>query len=106
MKIRWVVFLALIFQGYSILTQSIHGVNLVGPFQDQLNATTIGDIKNLNANWISLTPEAEWNRRSLQLVEAQNNLNWVHIYEGYEKIILEAKSQGLKIVLKTTCNNS
>lgn len=81
-------------------SQSMKGVNIVGPFDAEQNITTIKDIAELNANWISLTPEAKLNRKSIEINESHADGTWTQSKEGYISLIEAAKAQDMKIVLK------
>ncbi len=80
--------------------QIVKGINVVGPFNSALNESSIQSIKQLNANWIALTPEASISRSDLSIHPTSNNQQWTHSPVGYINLIRAAKAKGVKIMLK------
>ena len=79
--------------------QQINGVSIVGPFIESENQI-LDELSDLNANWISLSPEVELDRKSLELEFIASPSHWTMDYKEYLRIINDAKNQNLKIFLK------
>lgn len=78
----------------------IKGINIVGPYDSNLNMTTVEKVKMLGANWISITPESILKRKDLRIVKESLNKEWIHNHEGYTSLIKNLKLSDLKIMLK------
>ena len=79
--------------------QLVKGVNLVGPFDQSRNETTISELVDLNAEWVCLLPEVTLDRVSLKL-ESPENENWSISESSCRKLIQECKKKGLKVLIK------
>ena len=79
----------------------INGVSFTGPrYSEDLNESSFEEIKNTNANWVSITPEVILNRATLQLRPDTENHWWGQKIEGSVAAIKMAKKAGLKVMLK------
>lgn len=81
-------------------SQKVNGICVVGPFEESITGDPYLLIKEMGANWIAFTPEAEIKRNSLKIIETENDLKWTQSTEGYIALIKEAKKTGLKVFLK------
>jgi len=99
MKIKLTfIMIALLWLG-QLSGQHMNGVCVVGSFEGN-RSTAIKEIKDLNANWISLSPEAKLDGQTLGLITEVENLLWSSDLTGYKKIIAKAKALDQKILLK------
>lgn len=79
--------------------QQINGVCLVGSFEER-NENVIEEINDLNANWISVSPEASLDGSTLTLNTIIENRLWTNDLQGYRQIIRQAKTLGKKVLFK------
>ncbi len=83
----------------SLPAQLVKGINLVGPFNQALNETTISELKKLNAEWVCLLPEVTLNRVSLEL-EPPHNEDWTLSQAGCRELIRDCRKRNLKVLIK------
>lgn len=96
---RYYFTILILFSVYHLGAQKINGVSIVGPFIDT-TSQAIQEIDELGANWISLNPEAVFDRQTMEVLLNEDNLFWSHKLEGYRGIIKKAKSLNQKVLLK------
>lgn len=78
----------------------ICGVNFTGPDRPPLREDKISEVKNSNANWIALIPEANLYRQNLKLDYDRFRQSYGEKTEAIIKAAVEAKSLGFKVMLK------
>ena len=83
----------------SLHAQLIKGINLVGPFNQALNETTISELMELNVEWVCLLPEVTLNRISLEL-EPPDNQDWTPSPAGCRELLRHCKKNNLKVLIK------
>lgn len=72
---------------------------MVGPFVES-NCSALEEIQALKANWISLSPEASLDGKTMTLKTSVEDRLWSNDLDGYKEIIDQAKTLGQKILLK------
>ncbi len=77
----------------------IGGVSVVSPPQ-KVDETWVQSVKKLNAGWVAVMPYAFGSAGVSSLKFDQDHQWWGERFEGIQTIIHQAKSQGLKVMLK------
>ncbi len=80
--------------------QTVTGVNVVGPFDQSLNQSTIKSLQAMSVGWVGFTPEYIIDRKSLDVVKEYETDLWTHHIEGYRTFIQDCRAEGLKVILK------
>ncbi len=78
----------------------INGVSFSGPRTPGLNAGMFENIKQSNADWVAIVPEATLERTTLKLKPDHENDWWGETTEASVQSIRLAKNAGFKVMLK------
>jgi hypothetical protein len=79
--------------------EKIAGVSVVSPSQ-KVDGSWVASVKKLNAGWVAVMPYAMGQAGSATLRFNGEHQWWGEKFEGIQAIIHDAKSQGLKVMLK------
>ncbi len=83
--------------GYA--SSKIGGVSVVSPPQ-KIDASWATSVKHLNADWVAVMPYAFGQAGQSTLHYDQDHQWWGERFEGIQTIIHQARSQGLKVMMK------
>lgn len=83
-----------------IRQEKINGISFRAPRIPPLENNKIIEIKNSNADWIAVVPEATLERSTLQLRADHKNDWWGETIEANIEVIQSAKKAGFKVMLK------
>ncbi|MEO1259179.1 MAG: hypothetical protein AAFZ15_10300, partial [Bacteroidota bacterium] len=85
---------------YFNLENKINGMSFRAPRIPPLVDNKINEIKNSNANWVAIVPEATLERTTLKLRPDDKNDWWGETIDANIEVIKSAKNAGFKIMLK------
>ncbi len=91
---------ALVIQGGPDTKNQINGVSFLGPSEATLDLTMFEILKQSNAEWVALIPEATLERSTMTLRPDSLNSYWSSTMPAQHEAITLAKQAGLKVFLK------